>query len=156
MRIVLVLILCFFGQGCVKYTTEDCEGRFTYSASEWAGDDLAQLLYSAEAWNAFTGRQVLTLTPVQDNPGRCHVTNGLSEALAEMPNKAGAYEKGTGNVSVHRETGAALANTLIHELGHGLGLPHLETDGHMMSAGARSWDFTPEDLAHCQLYGVCQ
>jgi len=150
----LIVLFCLWVSGCTNLE-RNCEGHWTYTPSDWDLDDLAQLAKAEAAWNAFAGEGTLTLE-AGPSDGICHLSKGSIDFAEENPTRNGSYHKGTGNVKVRNEVGEELANLLIHELGHGLGLPHIEEDGHIMSQEKRSEAFTTADLALCVEYGACR
>lgn len=80
---------------------------------------------------------------------RIHLPSGVGEAQG--------YRLALDADSANLSGGSMLARLSAHEMGHALGLDHVDVDGAIMSAGVSSAPLTwsPADEAECRRVGVC-
>lgn len=150
-----------FGVGCQP----DCQGVFTFNyenAGELGVKALAKVENNWARWSHRSG--LIRFEPSAIEHKQCHVTflYGQEIDYSEDGKKIDLY--GLTNTSnnfvlqeVHGDDMEKVAEVLSHEIGHTLGLGHVEGDGSIMSTttgtGLASW--TELDKQECLSVGVC-
>lgn len=161
-----------FVTGCDPDGSRPCDGEDTHE--EWAeicGGDFGfadgftveekdAMRGAAARWNAFVGA---SLVQVRAGRATCRIVPGT---LPEGRTAWYAFDTGTITIDRakidrdfdvthlrNRVDGADLEATIMHEIGHSLGLQHAH-DGGIMCAASRD-DFNASDRAQCTGLGWC-
>lgn len=146
--------------GCASEAPATCEGSYHLHVSVPAAE--AGPVRSAFArWNALAGRDVARLEDGDPNDGMCAVR--LDETTGDL----GLWSPADGSIALSPERMRAEAPgcadrmsdcveaTVLHELGHGLGLKHVP-GGVMAAGGELALEFGAADRTECARVGVCR
>jgi hypothetical protein len=106
-------------------------------------------------WNEWVGEEYFVLS----SDGACPIV------LADVEGEGGAaYSSATGRIRVDlvrlaefgRDTGPKFEVTMMHELGHSVGMQHITGPAIMAKDGwGKSDDFTDADIAECERALFC-
>lgn len=116
-------------------------------------DEQRTAFYEAcEDWNQVSNRMQYVS---EDDDG----TNRVFIRAAEHMPIAGAdgvYQRGSASMVLRRGMSREdFKKVVLHEMGHALGLDHIEADPALMNPHATSETITPADIAECQRVGAC-
>lgn len=141
------------GLGCSS--REDCDGVYTVGAG-FTSAERTMMTSAASRWAVLLGRPV-TLT---QGPGSaCHVqaVSEITDAYVGGMTVGGEEYGHAGNISIAsgaRSSPELFERVILHELGHGFGLKHVEDPNAVMHIVAGA-DFTDADLEECRAVGAC-
>ncbi len=161
MKLLAIVTLMFLVTGCQP----DCQGVFTFTY-ENAGEIGTQALAKVENnWTRWSHRSgFINFRPTTQEQSQCHVKFIYNQEIDydEDGTKIDVY--GLTNTrhnfiqqEVHGNDLEEVSEVLSHEIGHTLGLSHVEGDGSIMSSiigtGGSIW--TDLDRQECLSVGVC-
>ena len=126
--------------------TETIAMVFTYEPGEWTPRERGTLASAAHRWNAETGAERVVLAPVE--PGAVPTLSRV--APEEIPGLDGWWGLGTG-IKVARVDEAVVT----HELGHALGLGHVDSGVMQPNLEGRGPELSDADRAECVRVGEC-
>ena len=161
MRLWLPLVMLLVA-GCAAAPATECGGTYHLHASMKA-EDVAPVRAAFAKWNALAGHEVARLEEGDPDDTTCSVR--LDETTGDH---LGLWSHSDGSIALSPErmrTSAprcyaamddCVEATMMHELGHGLGLGHVpEAPAVMASEGMLVLEFRDADLAECARAGVC-
>ncbi len=158
----LVAIVSIGAIGCGHY---DCEGVWTYDSKEWPSQERSALMMAARDWNEFAGHEVVRIEErTVTNQDMCKIYPGPAIKGNEI--KAGMFHgPSDGSIEINSsrlrtlvpasEFTRYLYAIILHEVGHGLGMDHVEGTNNIMYPvqGYTTWG--PEDKQECLDKGIC-
>lgn len=107
---------------------------------------------AADDWNMVASRMQYVS---EDNDGDHRV---FLRAADRMPieNADGVYQRGSATMFLRRGMSREdFKKVVMHEMGHALGLDHIEAGPSLMNQHATSGTITPADIEECKRVGAC-
>ena len=168
----MILVALFYGQGCVY---ADCNGMWTYDASEWNTDEIALMHSAAARINTWMGSENVFIhkaLPHEVDNTRCmirkvHYTElGGEEKDGKIMHADRHIEIAVGRMTERYDDEKVMTRievVMAHEFLHGLGFEHVPGTYNVMAGtgGKSSFSaisesgFGKADTAQCIELGYC-
>ena len=150
------ILICATSYGCKP----DCQGEFTFTRANVGDVGVAAISRTENAWSAFSGKPgIVRFVEAKEIQEICHLTfvEKISYINADE-NLIGFNFTFTNNIEVEIGNGSLelLHNILMHEVGHALGLEHVNNSMSIMYEEIRENQYwTQDDQDECESEGVC-
>ena len=168
----MILVALFYGQGCVY---ADCNGMWTYDASEWNTDEIALMHSAAARINTWMGSENVFIhkaLPHEVDNTRCmirkvHYTElGGEEKDGKIMHADRHIEIAVGRMTERYDDEKVMTRievVMAHEFLHGLGFEHVpgtynvmaDTGGKSSFSAISESGFGKADTAQCIELGYC-
>lgn len=144
--VLAVVVAAFVFGGCAAPEQLEQPYRMTFAPASWSAEQTAALHRAAERWSS------VAIVPVElvEVPAGA----GVSIAPGSMPDAAGRAQHGGILLRADLE-GEAFEEVAMHELGHVLGLGHVQSGVMRGDSALHGLAFSAEDLSMCVRVGVC-
>lgn len=152
----LIGVLASLNVACV-----DCEGEWSLEG-DWKPSEIAALNEAVSEWNDLIGYEKVKI----NETAQCKISKRVDNA---DPEKGGWYYPLTGDIEIWSERAVKIAernkkdahkylkNAFMHEIGHGLGLGHIDSKKSIMyHIVYPSSELDMADYRECVSAGVCE